>query len=206
MVGRDPMNVIELLYQQAADLPRLRAAMRLRSVGPSVVGFVSGGAPSYELISLGVEALLADVRREVDECEQDLRLELGHRWWRSPQLDKALYRMADAYDGVTRALGATQSAQQAGRRVRSWQRRTRLLLGEAWAPYRLLWPTGQPVLCPVLEWRRGGARSCPGVLHVHRSDETGVPNDIRCQEVPEEHCWAAGPAWLRLGMLLGATA
>lgn len=197
---------VDMLYRQAADLPRLYAAMGMRAVIPSVVGFVSGGAPSYELISLGAEALLADIRREVDECEQDLRIDLGHRWWRTPQLAKALYRMADAYAGVLRTLGGTESVERAERRTATWERRTRIVLGEAWAPYRLLWPTGQPVDCPVVEWRAGVLRACPGVLFVHRSDETGIPSEIRCRDIPD-HSWAAGAGgWLRLGVLLGATA
>lgn len=199
------MNVADMLNQQLLDLPRLRKALLLRDAGPSLVGFVSGGAPSYELISLGVEALLADIRREVDELEQDLRLELGHGWWRQTRLDEALRRLGDAYDGVWRGLGATEAVDRADGRVTAWQRRTRLLLGEAWAPYKLLWPSGNPVVCPVVEWRHYAARGCTGVLMVHRSDETGVPNEIRCRD--HGHSWPAGPGvWLRLGALLGATA
>lgn len=201
------MVVRAMLAQQVVDLPRLHAALLLRDTSPNVVGFISGGAPSYELISLGVEALLADIRREVDECEQDLRLEIGHRWWRTPNLADALGRLGDAYEGAAMALGSTEGAERAEARISAWQRRTRVLLGEAWAPYRLKWPSGDPVVCPLdAELVFGVKWACTGELMVHRSDETGIPNEIRCRAAVA-HSWPAGPGvWLRLGAMLGATA
>jgi hypothetical protein len=199
---RRELTTTEGIAKVRRDLPRLRVALRFRETIPNVVGFVSGGAPSWELISLAVEALLSDIRRDVDECERELRSELGHNWHRTPDLADALDRLAVAYEAVESRSVPSLAADETSSRVGTWVRRSALLLGDAWQPYALLGPAGSSVRCPVLDWQAGAVVECLGELWVYRHDETGVPTEIRCRKSAREHTWRTGPAWLRLGALL----
>jgi hypothetical protein len=188
------------------NIPRLEWAVTHRDTLADPIGFVTGGAPAWEPISLGIVSLLADIRRETDELGAQLRGELGHAWHRSPALSDALDRLATAWDARQEAAGASLTAEQARRRVSVWVGRSRRLLGETTAPYRLRWPDGSAVTCPVIEYRLTNSTpqpcECGGELWAHRDDE-GIPREIRCKPFPRDHAWQAGPGWLRLGALLG---
>jgi hypothetical protein len=196
----DTLNGLDKIRR---DIPRLRVALRLRDKSPSVVGVVTGGAPSYELISLAVDALLTDIRQGVDHCERACRAELGHAFHRTPDLPDALARLATAYTACETAPTPSPAAETTAALVAVWVHRAAVLLGDAWRPYPLVAPDGRRVRCPVVEWREGAATECTGNLWVHRHDTTGVPTEITCKR-DKAHAWRTGPAWLRLGALLGA--
>lgn len=192
----------DTIEQLVRDVPRLNAALTMREKTIAPTGMVTGGTPSWELISLAVDAVLRDLRRECDEWEQLLRMWVGHRWHRSPELPDALRALAVAWQAYVDSGGETTMARECERDLSVVAHRARVVLGEAWQPYELLWPNGERVVCPVVEWHSGGASHCLGQLWVHRDDRTGVPSDIRCRRA-REHVWRSGPEWLRLGALLG---
>ena len=198
----------EMIDALIGSVPRLLLAVRVRLVEPSSAGFVSGGAPSFELVSIAALSLLQDLRRESSYHEQTIR-EL-------PALKCRVYRPArdlvQSLRGFSHALRACDEARlsapeltNARRALGVWVRRAALVLHDARAPYRLLGPDGHPVICPVVEQSEEGAHQCTSELLVHRDNVTGVPHVIRCR-VNATHEWANGPGWMRLGALLGVMA
>ena len=195
------------LTDLARTLPRLEVALTMRDRTTAPTGFVTGGAPSWELISLGVEAVLSEIRRGCDEWEDTFRLYARPYWHRptSRRLPERLAAFVAALDAAPDALA--DLAEGLDRQAAGWQRRAAVVLGEAWAPYGLLWPSGAPVGCPVVGWAGTSpvfrVEPCTGVLRVHRDDDTGTPARITCK-ADRTHTWAAGPDWLRLGRMLAA--
>lgn len=101
------------------------------------------------------------------------------------------------------------------KQVRSWRSRARLILGEALAPYPLLWTAvitvknnrwawhNPPVTCPVTDH----TGTCPGTLLVHYDDQPYSPtygqrHTVKCTR-DDQHQWSGGIEWMRLGLLFG---
>lgn len=195
----------ELVEQLVASLPRLDRAVRVREVRLSGAGMVSGGAPSYELVSLAAFSLLQDLRSQSAYHEQQLRSLDGvsMRTYRPARdLVSSLRHFVQALDACSAARLDALSVTEARRQLSVWVARSALVLRDVSAPYRLLGPDGRGVVCPIVEQGDGGAYACLGPLLVHRDNETGVPRTIRCRD-DSTHEWQNGPGWLRLGALLG---
>jgi hypothetical protein len=198
----------ELINSLVASLPRLRRAVTVKPVEASAVGFVSGGAPSFELVSLTALALLQDMRRDAPLHEYAIRSseQINCRAF-VPAVDLVamLRHLGQALDACAEQRQSVPAATEARSAVGTWVRRSALVLREARAPYRLLGPDGSRVRCPVVEQGEEGAYVCAGDLLVFRDDETGVPRSIRCAH-DVTHDWDSGPGWMRLGALLGVLA
>lgn len=195
----------ELIQSLVAALPKLRRAVTIKPVEASAVGFVSGGAPSFELVSLSALALLQDMRREAPMHEHAIRSSeevICRSFVPAVDLVAILRHLGQALDAASEARQSVPAAIEARSAVGTWVRRSALVLREARAPYRLLGPDGSRVLCPVVEQGEEGAYVCSGDLLVYRDDETGVPRSIRCS-ADVTHDWDSGPGWMRLGALLG---
>jgi hypothetical protein len=200
-------TIITSLHDVRAALPRLTKAVSEKPVQSSGGSFVSGGEASYELVSLSALSLLQDIRREVDEHEQQLRLTLGHGWEPAADLDTALLRLGVALQATESRPECAAERLAALRALAGWARRAGIVLRDLRAPYPLLFEDGSPVRCPVVEWVSDddGAQPCGAVLWVHRHADTGSPNVIACRR-SLTHAWASGPQWLQLGALLGGIA
>lgn len=198
----------ELVQQLIENLPRIKAAITLKPISESSAGFVSGGAPTYELVSLSALALLQDMRRDSQRHEQAIRAipDLPcRRFVPARDVVSALRHFSQALSACEDARLSDPAATEARRALGAWVRRCALVLREARAPYTLLGPDGRAVACPVVEQGETGAYVCAGDLLVFRDDETGVPRVIRCRR-NVTHEWPNGPAWMRLGALLGVLA
>lgn len=195
----------ELVQGLIDSLPALQRAVTLKPVEASAAGFVSGGAPSFELVSLAALSLLQDMRRDAQLHERRIRSidELPCRSFvPARDLVAALRHFSQALRTCEEARLAHPDAIEARRALGTWVRRCALVLREARAPYRLLGPDSRPVLCPVVEQGEVGAFVCHGELLVFRDNETGIPVTIRCHN-NVTHEWVSGPSWMRLGALLG---
>lgn len=195
----------ELVQGLIDSLPAIKRAVTLKPVEASSAGFVSGGAPSFELVSLAALSLMQDMRRDSQLHERRIRAipELPCRSFvPARELVSSLRHFAQALSACEDARLAHPDATEARRALGVWVRRCALVLREARAPYRLLGPDSRPVECPVIEQGEHGAYPCRGELLVFRDDETGVPRTIRCR-ANVTHEWLSGPGWMRLGALLG---
>lgn len=198
----------ELIQSLVAALPKLRRAVTIKPVEASAVGFVSGGAPSFELVSLSALSLLQDMRRDAPKHERAIRsstLVVCRSFVPASDLTAVLRHLGQALDAAQEARQSVPEATEARSAVGTWVRRSALVLREARAPYRLMGPDGARVRCPVVEQGETGAYVCSGDLLVFRDDETGVPRSIRCAN-DVTHDWDSGPGWMRLGALLGVLA
>lgn len=161
------------------DLPRLKDAVQNHQRG---LGGGSGAFGSRVPTGFGTAAfaLLQDITQAggLDYIERDLNTLLDH-----------------------------ERLQALRRDVRQYRSRCALILHDALAPFPLLWPNNDPVLCPVVD-ERG---SCNAELLVHRdndqhSDNFGQAAVIRCR-YDDDHEWSAIRGdWLRLGVLFGGVA
>jgi len=195
----------QLVEYLCRSLPRLTQAVRMKTVEASSAGFVSGGAPSFELVSLSALSLLQDLRRHSARHEQAVRALPGlhaRAYHPARDLPASLRHLAQALATAQEQRLSAPTVTEARHDVGAWARRCALVLRDARAPYRLIGPDGALITCPVIEQGPELAYVCGGALMVHRDDATGVPRSIICTR-HATHEWPQGPAWMRLGALLG---
>ncbi len=180
--------VICALAELRRNLQALDAAVTGLRDKTTSSDYVRGGAPSWEPINLAALSLLQDIRDAggLNHVEATLNTSLRPRQADNLQKD-----------------------------VRQWRNRAALILGQALAPYVLLWDQTDengstrtiPVACPVID-EHG---ECGAPLRVHREQDPTQPNYSRPVTVTctrrDDHDWPISHGGvLRLGVLLGGVA